>query len=219
MTLIAVEGRAVRNHRAEIARVSVAVSHEGPDRQAVLEAATGTHGRLVAEVRGHADGGAVATWESRSVHAYTYTEWARKRSDRAQVFRASASLQADFADLDVLSRWIPQVAELDGVTVGGVGWDLTTATRDRLLAEVRTEAARETRARAESYAQALGLGVPAVVALYESGLRPGAGAPGLEPPYPMAMAARAGGAGEPARFELEPPEIEVAVSLTADYEA
>lgn len=222
MTLIAVEGSALRSHRAEIARVHVGVSREGAERRVVLDRATEIHARLVEQLKRHAADGAVDTWDSRSVHAYTYTDWRGKKDKWVEKFRASASVSADFTDIEVLSRWLPEVAELDGVSVGGVDWDLTRETRDRLLTEVRSGAARETRARAAAYAEAMGLGEPRMVALYESGLRPGLGGGGGGYGMPMMAAAAprgAAGGAEPPRFELEPPELDVRVSVTADYEA
>lgn len=150
------------------------------------------------------------------------TDWRGKRDKRVEKFRATASVSAGFVDFEVLSRWIPEIADVDGVAIGGIGWDLTRSTRDRLLTEVRSDAARETRARAAAYAESLGLGEPRIVALYESGLRPGIGSGGHGGvAVPMMAGAPRGAApgAAPPRFELEPPEIDVSVSVTADYEA
>ncbi|GAA1856871.1 SIMPL domain-containing protein [Myceligenerans crystallogenes] len=229
MTLIAVGGYARRSRLAEIARVRVGVTREGLERGPVLREASDIHATLVAQLKQHSGDGVVDTWESTSVRAYTYTEWRGKREKRAERFRATSSVQADFVDFEALSRWLPEIADVDGVSIGGVDWALKRETREQMQTEVRADAARETRARAAAYADALGLDEPRCVGLFESGLRPGkdsGGSPNYPVPAPAAAApsfrGAAAGAAEPPpppQFELEPPELDVTISITADYEA
>ncbi|WP_125775200.1 SIMPL domain-containing protein [Antribacter gilvus] len=220
MTRISVEGHARRTHPAELGTVRLSVTFSGADRSEVADAAGRVHSRLVDQAREHASSGAATRWDASSVHAFSFEDWvkpeAHQGEQKVRRFRASAGLSVVFADFDALSAWITDVLDTDGVDLGGVEWDLTEETRDTLLAEVRTEAARETAERAQAYAAALGLGEVRPVAVFEDGLRPGVGGPGVGHPERrmFAMAADAG-----PQLELSPGDLEVTARVTADYEA
>lgn len=220
MTLISVEGQARRTHAAELGTVRLSVTFAGETRPDVLGAATRVHARLAEQAREHTASGAATRWDASSVHAFAYDEWVKPEAhlgeQKVRRFRASAGLSVVFADFDALSAWLTDVLDLDGVDLGGVEWDLTDETRDALLAEVRTEAARETVERARAYAAALGLGDVRPVAVFEEGLRPGVGGPGGGHPE-RRMFALAADAGP--QLELSPGDLEVSARVTADYEA
>lgn len=218
MTRIAVEGHARRTHPAELGTARLSVSFAGALRSDVLAAAARVHGALVEQARAHTEAGAATRWDASSVHAFAYDEWVKPSADlgeqKVRRFRARAGVTVRFADFDVLSTWLAEVLEIDGVDLEGVDWDLTDDTRASLLAVVRAEAARETVARAHAYAAALGLGTVRPIAVYEDGLRPSAGPGGSGHPERrmFAMAADAG------QVELSPADLEVEARVTADFE-
>lgn len=221
MTRIAVEGQAARTHPAERGTVDLHVAFSGTLRGDVVEQVARTHTALVEQARAHVSAGAAERWDSASVHSYVYDDRVGRSAaggeQRVRRFRASARLSVTFRDFEALSTWLADIVDVDGVEIDRVTWNLTDETRRTLLAEARVEAAGETVVRAQSYADALGLGPVAPVAIYEAGLR-GDGTGGGNPSmYTM----RAGVMAEPggAQVELQPQDIDVEVTLSADYEA
>lgn len=223
MTRIAVEGQATRTHPAERGTVNLHVAFSGTLRSDVVEQVARTHTILVEQARAHVESGAAEKWDSASVHSYVYDDRVKNSQtggkQRVRRFRASARLSVTFSDFEVLSTWLADIMDVDGVEIDRISWDLTDDTRKALLAEARVEAAEETVVRAQSYADALGLGPVSPVAIYEAGLRGGgSGGGGNVPMYAM----RAGAMGDPggsAHVELQPRDIDVDVTLSADYEA
>lgn len=222
MTRIAVEGQAKRTHAAERGTVNLHVAFSGTLRTDVVEQVAATHTVLVEQVRAHVVAGAAEKWDAESVHSYVYDDRVKSSQaggkQRVRRFRASARLSVTFSDFEALSTWLADIMDVDGVEVDRISWTLTDETRKALLAEARIEAAEETAVRAQSYADALGLGPVAPVAVYEAGLRGGGNGGGNAPMYAM----RAGAMAEPgggAHVELQPRDIDVEITLSADYEA
>ncbi|MFI6427114.1 SIMPL domain-containing protein [Promicromonospora sp. NPDC050880] len=222
MTRIAVEGQATRTHAAERGTVHLHVAFSGTLRNDVVEQVARTHTVLVDQAKAHVADGVAERWDSESVHSYVYDDRVRSSQSggkqRVRRFRASARLSVTFRDFEILSTWLADIMDVDGVEIDRLSWTLTDETRKALLAEARIEAAEETALRAQAYADALGLGPVAPVAIYEAGLRGGGDGGGHVPMYAM----RAGAMAEPgggAHVELQPQDIDVAVTLSADYEA
>jgi uncharacterized protein YggE len=222
MTRIAVEGQATRTRPAERGTVNLHVAFSGTLRNDVVERVARTHTILVEQARAHVSSGAAEKWDSASVHSYVYDEQVKSSQSgskqRVRRFRASARLSVTFRDFEVLSTWLAEIMDVEGVEIDRISWTLTDETRKALLAEARIEAAEETVVRAQSYADALGLGPVAPVAIYEAGLRGGGNGGGNTPMYAMRAGAM-GDAGGGAHVELQPRDIDVDVTLSADYEA
>lgn len=223
MTRIAVEGQATRTHPAERGTVNLHVAFSGTLRNDVVDQVARTHTILVEQVKAHVSTGAAERWDADSVHSYVYDDRVKNSQtggkQRIRRFRASARLSVTFRDFEVLSTWLADVMDVDGVEIDRITWNLTDETRKALLAEARIEAAEETAVRAQSYADALGLGPVAPVAIYEAGLRGGGGngGGGHAPMYAMRAGMMSDGDG--AQVELQPRDIDVDVTLSADYEA
>ena len=222
MTRIAVEGQAKRTYPAERGTVNLQVTFSGTLRNDVVERVARTHAILVEQVKAHVSAGAAEQWDAASVHSYVYDDQVRSSEaggrQRIRQFRASARMSVTFRDFEALSAWLADVMDVDGVKIDWLSWDLTDETRKALQAEARVEAAEETVVRAQSYADALGLGPVAPVAIYEAGLRGGGGNGAGSPMYAMRASADMDGRGG-AQVELQPRDIDVEVTLSADYEA
>lgn len=222
MTRIAVEGQATRTHPAERGTVNLHVAFSGTLRNDVVDQVARTHTILVDQVKAHVSTGAAERWDADSVHSYVYDDRVKNSQtggkQRIRRFRASARLSVTFRDFEALSTWLADVMDVDGVEIDRITWNLTDETRKALLAEARIEAAEETAVRAQSYADALGLGPVAPVAIFEAGLRGGGnGGGGHAPMYAMRAGMMSDGDG--AQVELQPRDIDVDVTLSADYEA
>jgi uncharacterized protein YggE len=222
MTRIAVEGQATRSHPAERGTVNLHVAFSGTLRNDVVDQVSRTHTILVDQVKEHVSAGAAERWDADSVHSYVYDDRVKSSQtggkQRVRRFRASARLSVTFRDFEALSTWLADVMDVDGVEIDRITWDLTDDTRKALQAEARIEAAEETVVRAQSYADALGLGPVAPVAIYEAGLRGGGHGGGNGPVYAMRAASMADADGG-AHVELQPRDIDVEITLSADYEA
>ena len=222
MTRIAVEGQATRTHPAERGTVNLHVAFSGTLRNDVVDQVARTHTILVEQARAHVSAGAADKWDSASVHSYVYDDRVKSSQaggkQRIRRFRASARLSVTFRDFEALSTWLADIMDVDGVEIDRIAWALTDETRRTLQAEARIEAAEETVVRAQSYADALGLGPVAPVAIYEAGLRNGGNGGGNAPMYATRAGAMAE-AGGGAHVELQPRDIDVDITLSADYEA
>ncbi|GAA4705258.1 hypothetical protein APR04_001944 [Promicromonospora umidemergens] len=222
MTRIAVEGQATRTHPAERGTVNLHVAFSGTLRNDVVDQVARTHTILVEQARAHVSAGAAEKWDSASVHSYVYDDRVKSSQaggkQRVRRFRASARLSVTFRDFETLSTWLADIMDVDGVEIDRITWALTDETRRTLQAEARIEAAEETVVRAQSYADALGLGPVVPVAIYEAGLRGGGNGGGNAPMYAMRAGAM-GDAGGSAHVELQPRDIDVDITLSADYEA
>jgi uncharacterized protein YggE len=222
MTRIAVEGQATRTHPAERGTVNLHVAFSGTLRNDVVDQVARTHTILVEQAKAHVSAGAAEKWDSASVHSYVYDDRVKSSQaggkQRVRRFRASARLSVMFRDFEALSTWLADIMDVDGVEIDRISWTLTDETRRTLQAEARIEAAEETVVRAQSYADALGLGPVAPVAIYEAGLRGGGNGGGNAPMYAMRAGAM-GDAGGSAHVELQPRDIDVDITLSADYEA
>ncbi|MDD9349491.1 SIMPL domain-containing protein [Mumia sp.] len=221
MPKITVMGRAVQTIAAERGTVRLTVSFAGPRRDDVVAAAARTHSTLVGQAKQHVTSGSATWWGADQVSAWIYDEWikpsAQEDETKVRRFRASAGVRVTFRDFDALSRWVGEVALLDGVAVDGVEWALTEVRRDAAVATVRADAARDAVVRAQAYAGALGLGPVHLVALYEHGLRPHVGPVSA---FGEATAMRAAAGPESyGGMELRPDDIQVGAEVSADFEA
>ncbi len=84
--------------------------------------------------------------------------------------QASADVEVVFRDLGRLGEWVGDTAGTDELTVGGIDWRLTDATRKRVQETAQRAAVADAVAKAQVYASALGLGTPAPVELADHGL-------------------------------------------------
>ncbi|UJP40968.1 SIMPL domain-containing protein [Cellulomonas palmilytica] len=221
-TVVTVEGRFEHRHAAERGTVSLDVGFACDVRDDAVRRTTHAHARLVDQVRSMYDeaAGPVTRWASQRLAVWAQRPWNDQGVQLPLVHHASVALDATFSDLARLAAWVEQVAVLDGVTVLGVQWSLTDATRTRLLEDARERAVADADARARTYARALGLRDVRPVAVAEPGMLgdPGPGSPGEE--APMLAAARGMVADSAdARLDLKPEELTVAVRVHARFRA
>ncbi|QAY70511.1 SIMPL domain-containing protein [Xylanimonas protaetiae] len=226
MAHIAVRGSASRTVAPERGTVHLAVTVTADARADALASAQRAHGTVVALAKDAVDAGTATAWTAPGVHAWAFQDWAPVpagrgapgQSEPVTRFRAGGDVQVTFAAADGIAELVAALGDVEHVDVQRVEWDLTAETRAALLRELRTEASRDAVARGTDYAEALGLGEPRVLGLYEEGLHPGLGGPG-EAPAPRllakAMTADAGGGG----FELRPRDIEITAAVTAELDA
>ena len=224
VVLIAVEGYAAQSHAAQRGTLRLGVTFTQDDRVAVIRATAALHEQIAEQAKAHVASGAATRWGSQSVTASLQWDWERPSPTQEAVqvrrFRAYAPVWVRFSDVAALAAWSLSLAELDGVSVEGITWTLTDDVSRTATEQVRQAAAQDARTRANAYAAGLDLGEVELVALYEQGLRPGTGG-GAEPSHFGGGSARmmAASADSGPTLELRAPQIEVAVTLSADFAA
>lgn len=223
MVLIVVHGTAEHEHPAERGVVEARIEVEGPERAEVAGEAARLHAILSSHLEELESVAAVTRWSADSVGIGLVPEYRNDGSRGPDRHRAGAGFSARFTDFSALGQWLGALAELAGVRINGVSWDLSAQRREAAIAESRRDAVGDARARADLYAAAAGLGQPSLLRLYEPGLRPGDGGGGGGGPYAAAGIMRASadmmGGGPEQSFDLTPRPIVIAAEITADFEA
>ena len=161
--------------------------------------------------------GAVTWWATRHVRTWARRPWHKDGVQLPLVHHASVGIEVKFRDFAALTRWVgAHVERTDGFNLEGVEWALTAARRQELAREARARAVRDAAARAQEYADALGLGPVRPVALADAGmlgdgLHPSAVA---EAAYVRGQAADGAAGGE---LALAPEDIEVSATVDARF--
>ncbi|NQX28473.1 SIMPL domain-containing protein [Microbacteriaceae bacterium VKM Ac-2854] len=214
MVTISVAGSARHQHPAERGTLRLEARLEGTSRHDVVDAVAATHSRLTAEARDFETAGAATRWSAEQVRASSYVRYDNSPERGETVHVASASVRVRFCDFEALSTWITAVSAEPGITVDGVEWQLTDATRERAVRAVRIEAVQDAQARATAYAGALGLERVTAVRLSEPGTNLDLAAQDSGGMMRAAAFAKAAPA-----LALTPEDITVSAVVTAEFEA
>jgi uncharacterized protein YggE len=220
-TVITVQGSSSIKHAPERATVSISVSHDGPARDGVFAQTSKVAEVITTALTGlhDATSGPVVAWSSDRIGVWSDRPWNNEGAQLPLVFHTSIAVRATFTDVDALARWVETLATTSGVTVGSIDWELLDATRDALLAEVRTKAVQDAAAKALVYARAAGLTAVTATAIADPGLLDSPdGSPqplGSTPAAPRMFAAKAMSDGVPLAFT--PQELEVAAQVDARF--
>jgi uncharacterized protein len=221
---ITVQGTHTAWFDAERATVHIAASFDGPRRDAVFAAATQAAADTSALITPlvDKDGGPVTWWSSDRVGVWSERPWNNDGKRLPLVYHATIGLQAKFSDFDALSRLIEQVAVMEGVTVGGVDWDLTDERRVAETDAVRRAAVADAVQKAATFAAAAGLPTPSVIAVADPGMLGDGGTGGGVAPVAyerMAFKSQAMDASGGAALGLSPEQIQVSASVDVRFSA
>ncbi len=169
-TTIAVTGHAEERIAPELGAVTLSVGGSGAARDDVYGRTSAAHERLLAAVReleasgvtrevvgGPAAGLVVPPVEQRGPAAAGRAPGERRRRGRLPRPRAPRRVGRRHGRADEL-------------TVGGIDWRLTDATRRRVQETAQRAAVADAVAKAQVYASALGLGTPVPVELADHGM-------------------------------------------------
>ncbi|MGJ6980701.1 SIMPL domain-containing protein [Aestuariimicrobium soli] len=214
---ITVRGEFVAHRQPERATVSVSVALEGSDPSSVFRGVAASGERLLASIRAlHNPTAGPVTWFSTGrVRTWANRPWNKDGKQLALVHHAGQKVSAKFSDFDALSAWLAQAVEIKGVTVDDIDWALTEKARLELVREVRAQAVRQARDKAQEYADALELGSVRVVQIADSGMLD----QGLQPQMAQAMAYSRGAAGGGgSNLQLVPEDVSVEASVDARFQ-
>ncbi len=216
--MITVSGEAELRHAAERATVLLSVGFEGPEREGVLRQSSALHSELSAELEGmHSPkSGPVLEWASEQLRVWGQRPWSQTGEQLPVVYHSAASVSATFTDFAALSRWVGEIALLDGVTVNGVDWALSEASRQRLTGEVQRDAVAAAVRKAEIYAASLGFSGVIPEAISDPGLLGDDDRP--MPRLAMRAVMAAGDTGGDVTT-LKPEEIRLSAAVHARFSA
>lgn len=212
--IITVRGEHERRVAPERALVTLSVTAEGTDRPEVIERIAMLTDPISSDLAARVHSG-VVEWSSKRVSVWSERPWSDGRR-LAAVHHATVDVTATFDDTTVLSWWVGDVAEREGVQIGNVEWQLTPATRVAVERDVASEAVGVAVERATAYAAALGLAAVTPLEVADVGLlvpHPESG-----PQHGMMRAGFMADAGAPG-LQFQPDDIVVAAAVEARFSA
>jgi hypothetical protein len=214
-TEITVRGAFTAFEQPERGTVHATVAYEGPEMEPVYTRVARDLDNVKASIGPLAgtDHAAVTWWSADQLRTWSRRPWNQDGKQLPLVHHASVDVDVKFRDFSALSRWVGQhIADTEGFRVARVEWTLTANRREALEKEVRTRAVRDAAARAQEYADALGLGPVRPVAVADAGML------GSQPETgPSTAFMRAGAVGGASDVELVPEHIEVSAQVDARF--
>ena len=214
-TVISVQGSHTAWFPAERASVSIAVSADGPERDAVVTAATTAADAVRATIEPLHAAGPISKWSADSLRVWSERPWNQNGEQLDPVHHAALDLSVTFDDFTALSGWIEQVVRIEHVALAGIHWSLTDSRTTAVTAEVRSRAVKDAVSKASVYAQSIGLGSVTATAMADPGML-GDGSsptPGFESRMAMKMDSASGGGG----IALKPEQIEITAAVDARF--
>lgn len=220
-TIITVHGEHTARYAPDIATLALNVNFDGAGRSKVFNDSTSVAEDLRGRITSlhHESAGPVVRWSSDSVRVWGDRPWNSDGKRMPLVYHSVIDFSVTFNDFDALSRFAEVVAEIHGVTIGNLQWELE---RDNLRAatnDVRSLAVQDAVAKATAYAAAIGRGTVSVTAIADAGML---GNPSNSSSGDYTLASARGlmksGGGEP-ELSLKPEDIEVTVVVDARFDA
>lgn len=213
---ITVRGEFVAHLPPERATVQLNVALEGPAPAPVYNAVGASSEQVSAGITAlHGPDGPVTWFVSDSVRTWAARPWNQDGRQLPIVHHASVAVQVKFNDFEAMSIWLGSVVEIEGVGIEGLDWTLTEMKQREATRQVRSEAVRNAREKAQEYADALDLGPVHVLEIADAGML---GANLYTSSDNVAMAYARGGTANGPEIEFIGEDIPVATSIDARFE-
>jgi len=215
-TVITVRGEFSAWYPAERATVVASIQMDGAARDEVFSRATAAADevRESIELLHNSSNGPVTWWSSDSVRVWSERPWSNEGTQLDLVYSAAIGYRVKFSDFAALALWVETVSAIEGGTVSSVSWDLTEATRNAAITEVRSRSVKDAVTKASVFAQSIGLGSVTAVALADPGMLGEQGSS----PSPIAEARMMKAMNDSGgSLQLKPEEIEVASVVDARF--
>lgn len=198
----------------EQARVYLTVAADGaaPEPVVQLVATTLADVRASLESRYDPERGPVTRYAIEQVRKGSHRPYNQEGRQLPLVHSAAVSVTATFIDFDDLATWVDWAAAVDGLGIGYIDWSLTDANKLKVEREIRQEAVRDAKRRAQDYADALDLGAVKVRTISDPGL--GGGVPQPKVMMARAMAAPMDG---PPEVALRPDDVAIDAQVEATF--
>ena len=220
--IIRVRGTYERFYPPERGTVVIRLGLEGPTKPPVTAAMTGLIKQMTDLVKkDHHPSSGPITWYSQSqMHNSSYRPWNKDGTIMPLVYRSGADLKVKFSDLGRLFSFVESVSDIDGVDVQHIEWALTQASRRKAVDAAQVEAVKDAVAKAERYAEAVGLHTVTPRVMADPGLlTDGASRGDADPGNRAFMANRERGAGGASGMEFKPEDIAIECTVEAEFEA
>jgi hypothetical protein len=214
-TEITVHGSFSAFERPERGTVHATIAYQGPAMEPVYGRVARDLDAVKASIAPLDDkeNGPITWWSADQLRTWSNRPWNQDGKQLPPVHHASVDLEVKFRDFSALSHWVgDHVENTEGFRVAHVEWALTAKRREALEKDVRTGAVRDAVARAQEYADALGLGQIRPVAIADAGMLGARSESG--PSGAFMRAAAVGGAPD---VELVPEHIEVSAEVDARF--
>lgn len=158
-TEITVHGSFSAFHAAERGIAHVTVAYQGPQMEPVYERVARDLEVVKSSISPLKDNGSVTWWSAEQLRTRSERPWNKDGKQLPLVHHADVGLEVKFCDFAELSRWVSTgISNVEGFRLERVKWALTDKLRGKLIARARTYAVKDAVARAQQYADALGLG-------------------------------------------------------------
>ena len=219
-TEITVRGSFSAFQPPERGTVHASISYHGPEKDWVYDQVARDLDVVKESVLRLKDGdnGAVTRWSAAQMRTWSHRPRNEDGEELPLVHVASIGLEVKFRDFTALSQWVGgHVTGTEGFEVSYVNWALTSKSRDELITRVRTGAVHDAAARAQLYADALGLGTVRPVAVADAGMLGAQSHPQGGGIGSLEAAPRSSG-GSP-EVELVPEDIRVSATVDARFVA
>ena len=217
-TEITVRGTFSTFHAPERGTVHATIAFEGPAMEPVYDRVARDLESVKASVTPlkTGDHGPVTWWSAEQLRTWSNRPWNKDGIQLPPVHHASVGIEVKFRDFASLSRWVGNhVANTDGFRISHVAWALTSKRQKELQRQVRTRAVEDAVAKAQEYADALGLGLIRPIAIADAGMLGANLHPqGGERAGYMRSVGADGGAPD---VELVPQDIEVSAAVDARF--
>jgi uncharacterized protein len=205
-------------HQPERAVLAALVSLDGPDKPVVREQTVAVADQLAGSIEQLLDEqhGPVIRYARRGLATSSERPWISKTERLPPVHHANDRFSIEFADFTVLADWVDRFAAVEGVSIVEVRWRLTRRLEDEVVARVRTAAVQAARAKAQAYADSLGLGPVRPLAIADLDMLPEAS------PHRPVPVREAAGRWEAAQFEgpaIVPEDVRIVAGVDARFSA
>jgi len=218
-TEITVRGSYSAFEQPERATVRATLGFEGPKMQPVYDRVVRDLEAVKASIAPlhDPDHGPVTWWSTKHVRTWANRPWNQDGKQLPLVHHASVGVEVKFRDFAALTRWVGNhVEHTTGFSLDGVEWALTEKRKQELTRQVRKSAVQDAAARAQEYADALGLGPVRPIALADAGML----GEGLHPTARAEAAfMRAQAADGAAELALSPADVEVTAVIDGRFVA
>lgn len=196
--------------------VHASIRAQGPERGEVVERMARYAAPLREDIIARKDAGTVADWASERVAVWVEHPVDSVGHPLPPVHHASVDITVTFADFTVMSFWVGDVADRDGVQIGWIDWQLTPETRTTREREIASLAVGAAVARAHAYAAAIGRTDVTPLEIADAGLL---GTPRDPSPQIMTAASRAVFDSAGPAVDLRPEAIVVRAAVDARFSA
>lgn len=216
---ISVQGTHEETVAPEIARLHAGALAEGGDKAQVLRTATEVVQSFSAELKRLQEGGSVSEVVVRPIGTSSWRP-INKGRQQAPIYRAAASIRADFTDFAALADLAAQFGATDALQLGRVEWRLTDDTRRAVENTCLTRAVEQAKDRALAMARAAGESKVEFVQLADPGMlgdRPTENFHAPAPRMAMMRSAVGGGGDELTGIDIQPEELTVGCVVEARF--